>query len=77
MLDPDEVDELLDDELVSEVLELEFVLLGCVTLVATDEEGVVVSFDVASRYPPIPAVAMTAIDPIETTIFVAVFTHSP
>ena len=54
-------------------------VVGCV--VATIElvcvDDLALSFDVASRSPPMPAVAMTAIDPIDTMIFVAVFKVSP
>ena len=80
---------MLVDELPDE-LEDEVVLLVVATLVtALTVLGVVVCetvpvidgieelFDVASKKPPIPAVAMTAIDPMETIILVAVFMHPP
>mgnify|MGYP001555506576 CR=1 FL=1 len=50
-------------------------VVACETLPVID--GVDILFDVASKKPPIPAVAMTAIDPIDTIILVAVFTHPP
>ena len=64
---------------------LEEVLLDELLLVPDDtgallDVGVVVElvpFDVASSKPLIPAVAMTATDPIDTIIFVAVFMESP
>ena len=65
----------IDDVPVDVVFEL---VAGCVVeLVATVVDVAVLSFDVASRSPPMPAVAITAIDPIDTMIFVAVFKVSP
>jgi hypothetical protein len=57
----------VDDEL--DVL-LELVAVVCVGVVSA-------SFEVASNRPPIPAVATIAIEPIDTIIFVALFTCSP
>jgi hypothetical protein len=63
--------EALDDVEVAPVALLVDEVLEVVGVVFVEDVGE--AFDVANMKPPIPAVAITAMVPIDTTIFVVVF----